>query len=570
MRSLICLIIHQYFTRIDRRHFNTLYDYPTTPLCAYRTYKFTPTTLEIGSLPISAMTFKDVLTWLGQHGLQDLSRLLALLRVQDVHDVMELTTEQLRDAGWPPSHIVRLRKVTHPLETDPSTASSMIVRRDITPVIPTKRGKIQGAIIASYGTHRKRTHDELTRDFYAPSCHDSRQSNWKTWCTIAEAWGLLPIPITDELVLAVGASLKNGGYRSSKNYFSRAMQEHRDHCINPLPESTLALITRVTRSINRGIGPTTLKDSFELELFHTPLPVDERDPGVWYLHTETARDITTICCWWLLRGIEAAGAKMHHVWRQATSTANTTYFTLPIQKNDTTGMCVSRGHNCVCERNHTNPICPHCAMIRHEKRVRTLFPRSDTVPFIPEPDGSHPAKQTIIDIFRRAIEYTGTQLERPGPDGRGIHRFSEHVCRVSGAQFLTRLGYNIDAVQLIGRWGSDAIKRYIQDSPLMRPQQVTQISAEEHIRTLVKDQMTRSYNQFWIVHSTSGICHIPAIAENCIDNRRWHTVCGWYYGSSTFKKSFNKPTKDRCLKCFRYTEITDVQEIDLSESDEDQ
>ena len=445
----------------------------------------------------------------------------------------------------------------------------MIVRRDITPVNHTKRGNIQNAILASYGTNRKRTHDDLTRDFYAPSCHDSRQSIWNTWCTIAKAWDLLPIPITDELVLAVGASLKNGGYRSSKNYLSRAMQEHRDQCINPLPASTLALMAKVTRSINRGIGPTTLKDSFELELFHTPLPVDEKDPGVWYLHTETARDTTTICCSWLLRGIEAAGAKMHHVWRQATNTANTTYFTLPIQKKDTTGMCVSRGHNCVCERGRTNPICPHCAMIRHEKRVRTLFPRSDTVPFIPEPDGSHPSKHTLIDIFRRAIEYTGTQLQPPGPDGRGIHRFSEHVCRVSGAQFLTRLGYNIDAVQLIGRWGSDAIKRYIQDSPLMRPQQVTQISTEEHIRTLVKDQMTRSYNQFWIVHSTSGISHIPAIAENCIDNRRWRTICGWYYGSSTFKKSFNKPTKGRCLKCFRYTEIKDVQEIDLSESDEE-
>jgi len=148
-------------------------------------------------------------------------------------------------------------------------------------------------------------------------------------------------------------------------------------------------------------------------------------------------------------------------------------------------------------------------MIRHEKRVRTLFPRSDTVPFIPEPDGSHPAKQTIIDIFRRAIEYTGTQLQGPGPDGRGIHRFSEHVCRVSGAQFLTRLGYNIDAVQLIGRWGSDAIKRYIQDSPLMRPQQVTQISTEEHIRTLVKDQMTRSYNQLLVLDSTQYFRNLP-------------------------------------------------------------
>ena len=261
---------------------------------------------------------------------------------------------------------------------------------------------------------------------------------------------------------------------------------------------------------------------------------------------------------------------MHHVWRQATSTANTTYFTLPIQKNDTTGMCVSRGHNCVCERNHTNPICPHCAMIRHEKRVRTLFPRSDTVPFIPEPDGSHPAKQTIIDIFRRAIEYTGTQLERPGPDGRGIPPFLRTCVQSVRGTVSHKTGLQHRCSPTYREMGSDAIKRYIQDSPLMRPQQVTQISTEEHIRTLVKDQMTRSYNQFWVVHSTSGICHIPAIAENCIDNRRWHTVCGWYYGSSTFKKSFNKPTKDRCLKCFRYTEITDVQEIDLSESDEDQ
>ena len=88
-----------------------------------------------------------------------------------------------------------------------------------------KRGNIQKAILASYDTNRKRTHDELTRDFYAPSCQDSRQSVWKTWCTIAQAWNLLPVPLTEELVLAVGASLKHGGYRASKNYFSRAQQE---------------------------------------------------------------------------------------------------------------------------------------------------------------------------------------------------------------------------------------------------------------------------------------------------------------------------------------------------------
>ena len=252
-----------------------------------------------------------------------------------------------------------------------------------------------------------------------------------------------------------------------------------------------------------------------------------------------------------------------------TALATTTFFTLPIQKNDTTGMCVSREHNCICERQRTNPICPHCAMIRHEKRVRTLFPRNKTIPFIPEPDGTHPSKHTIIQIFRRAIQSTGTTLQRPGPQGEQIQRFSEHVCRVSGAQFLTRLGYSIDAVQLIGRWGSDAIKRYIQDSPLVRPLQRTEHRTDDHIRKIVQDQMTRSFNQFWIVHSNSGITHVPAITETCTDNRRWHTICGWHYGTSTFQKTYVRPDTNRCLKCFRYTNDRDTPELDLSGSDTD-
>ena len=291
-----------------------------------------------------AMTFAEVLTWLKTHNLADLSRAVALLRVQDAQDLTELTPQLLQEHGWPPRDILRLRQATHPHEALPSNASAIVPRRDITPVNQAKRGNLKMAILASYDTNRKRTQQELTDQFYSASTQDPRGSQWKTWCTMAHAWGLLPIPITDELVLAIGASMKHGRYRSSKNYFLRAQQEHRDNINEPLSDKTLALITRVIRSINRGIGPTPLKDSFEVELFHTPLPIDEADPGVWYLHTDAARDITAICCWWLLRGIEAAAAKMHHVWRQHTALATTTFFTLPIQKNDTTGMCVSRGH----------------------------------------------------------------------------------------------------------------------------------------------------------------------------------------------------------------------------------
>ena len=172
--------------------------------------------------------------------------------------------------------------------------------------------------------------------------------------------------------------------------------------------------------------------------------------------------------------------------------------------------------------------------------------------------------QTMLDLFWIRREHSA-----------GGHSISTFPCKhrgylssISGA-CLTRLGYSIDAVQLIGRWGSDAIKRYIQDSPLVRPLQRTEHRTDDHIRKIVQDQMTRSFNQFWIVHSNSGITHIPAITETCTDNRRWHTICGWHYGTSTFQKTYVRPDTNRCLKCFRYTDDRDTPELDLSGSDTD-
>ena len=58
-------------------------------------------------------------------------------------------------------------------------------------------------------------------------------------------------------------------------------------------------------------------------------------------------------------------------------------------------------------------------------------------------------------------------LTRPGPDGLGeVQRFGGHVLRVAGAQFLTRLMVPLSTVMLLGRWGSRAIERYVQDAAL--------------------------------------------------------------------------------------------------------
>ena len=45
-------------------------------------------------------------------------------------------------------------------------------------------------------------------------------------------------------------------------------------------------------------------------------------------------------------------------------------------------------------------------------------------------------------------------------------RVSGHTLRVTGAQGLTRLGFPLWAIQLLGRWGSDAVKGYLREAPL--------------------------------------------------------------------------------------------------------
>ena len=86
--------------------------------------------------------------------------------------ISELTPEFLRDQGWSPRGILRSRQSTHPHVALPSAASTIAVRKDITPVTHTKRGNLQMAVLASYDTNKKRTQHNLTDGFYAPTSQE--------------------------------------------------------------------------------------------------------------------------------------------------------------------------------------------------------------------------------------------------------------------------------------------------------------------------------------------------------------------------------------------------------------
>ena len=86
--------------------------------------------------------------------------------------------------------------------------------------------------------------------------------------------------------------------------------------------------------------------------------------------------------------------------------------------------------------------------------------------------GGHRDKHEMVNLIRSVITLTGTPLERPGPDGHALQRFQGHVLRVAGAQMLARWGLDLYLIQLIARWGSRAVERYVQEAPLHLQDQV--------------------------------------------------------------------------------------------------
>ena len=136
-------------------------------------------------------------------------------------------------------------------------------RKDHPVIQPSQGGSLARAIAAASINERSQSLQMLQQDVYAQSNSGPQASRMKTWRQIAQAGGLAPLPMTPELIKAVGASFKRGGYRSAHLYFGSAKKEHIMQ-FGSLSQDLEILIKDVIRSIERGQGPAKLKDSFNL------------------------------------------------------------------------------------------------------------------------------------------------------------------------------------------------------------------------------------------------------------------------------------------------------------------
>ena len=118
---------------------------------------------------------------------------------------------------------------------------------------------------------------------------------------------------------------------------------------------------------------------------------------------------------------------------------------------------------CVCSDADGDEPCPYHALRAQRRLVEDTLGMTgselDSYPVFPPRDGSVCDKIQVVRIFRAIGIALGLT-----PDV--AEEISGHLCRVSGAQHLARLGFDIALIKLMARWDSMVVLRYIADAPL--------------------------------------------------------------------------------------------------------
>ena len=399
----------------------------------------------------------EVWNLLRETGQHDLAPCLIRHGIRSREDIASHAADLAAD-GVDPWRIELLTSVGQPVEASQRT------RWDIPVVRTGKRASLQAALDAALPNNRRRCLEALEKDILAHSTQPSFDSKVRTYLSVCQAWQVEPWPVSMESIQCFAASLKEGAYKSAQGFFQSVFTYQRRHLQIEVGAVIKGAAKDYARSISRGLGPSSLKDSFDVEMLAN-IPVEHEIKPFSMESASHGRDLMVIACWYMMRELEVASCKWAHIYIEGSSVN----LLLPVQKNDTAGSLTIRSLRCAC-RVRLHPLCPVHAVRRHLNRVRahSHFREQSDFPLVPGPEGLVPSKHHMVQFFRKTIDATGTSTKRPNSEGVDTERFSGHVARVSGAQWLSRLGMGTHQIQLLGRWSSAAVERYVQMAPLLQ------------------------------------------------------------------------------------------------------
>ena len=220
------------------------------------------------------------------------------------------------------------------------------------------------------------------------------------------------------------------------------------------------------RSCARGVGASSRPRPLPLELLGQ-LPAGRE---AWCEEGPlNPRAAMIMGSWWLCREVEISSSRARLI-ELLFSDAGvpSVRWHLPASKNDTLAMGMGRSLNCCCSTVGRAGCPAHCLwdhllFLKHsfpEKFVHDV-PNWD-LPLFPKLDGGVVPKSAMVKTIVTAATFLSVPLEAPD----GSERVSGHSLRVSGAQGLARMGWDLWAIQLHGRWQSDVVKHYVREAHL--------------------------------------------------------------------------------------------------------
>ena len=424
--------------------------------------------------------------------------------------------------------------------------------------------------------------DSLRKDFFAASSRKPRDALLQTWCRFHKQWfgNDEIVPLTKESIEKVSCLFKLGGYKSYKNYLSRAKELHCEHG-HAWTQSLQNIARRCTRSVLRGLGGPSRSEAFDLctvveFLKHNVIDCSCDSP-------ESPLAAVVVGTYFLLRELELSAIDMEDV----SFTHNSITLSLPVSKVDWQAKGCRRTWSCVCELGHH---CPVHILQEYDARLRSEG--RNTGPWLVSKSNDRCTKLGVVDMIRKAVLASGGSAT----DAEGNWFISGHTFRITGARTLAAWGLDPITIQLLGRWGSSAVLGYLAETPLLAfadrlgPNGNRKLSNKwisstdadglaDHDAAIERAQLRKEISElrnrvsdlsaaldgvievvdkrsvreaWWVLNDASKVLH-TAVVDLSTPPSTWKTACGWKFSGqpkiTTLREAPTIMPGRNCPKC---------------------
>lgn len=368
------------------------------------------------------------------------------------------------------------------------------------------------------------------------------------------------------------ALLKAAGYRSVPNYLSRAEEHVRMGAEwNRSLDDTAGL---ASRSAQRGTGPPHQSAPLDPPAL---ADVDLVDEAFTANGPMGPLDMAIAGAFFLTREIELSRALASHVDLKGSGNGLSASWNLPVSKTNPRGDQCIRVWGCTCQKKGRTAkveLCAAHALARQKERLRVRFPDrpEETLPLFPSASGSAVEKREVVLAIEALAKLSGQEVHHPD----GTPRYGGRSLRVTGAQYLASIGIEIFKIQVLARWESDIVLRYVREAPLaaiatdvkrarschtdcghpplaiedMKEEITVKVLAELEQKARQPERMAPS-RRVAIRNPATKIFHSAPADRGTIPPALRHTTCGWRFGSCIFDQLTEAPVGASCCrKCF--------------------